>query len=81
MWPIAHACFPCIVQMAPHTLAEVSSSDWDRPYPREVGAFPADFVRPDTKFWPTISRIDDIYGDQNLVCSCPPMSAYESPYH
>lgn len=38
------------------------------------------FIRPETKFWPTISRIDDIYGDQHLVCTCPPMEAYESPY-
>lgn len=38
------------------------------------------YVRPETKFWPTISRIDDIYGDQHLVCTCPPMDVYESPY-
>ena len=38
------------------------------------------FVRPDNKFWPTVSRIDDVYGDQNLVCTCPPMEVYESPY-
>lgn len=38
------------------------------------------FIRPETKFWPSISRIDDIYGDQHLVCTCPPMEAYESPY-
>ena len=39
-----------------------------------------EFVTPSTKFWPTVGRIDDIYGDQNLVCTCPPMSVYESPY-
>lgn len=38
------------------------------------------YIRPETKFWPSISRIDDIYGDQHLVCTCPPMEAYESPY-
>ncbi len=37
-------------------------------------------MRPDTKFWPSVSRIDDIYGDQNLVCSCSPMDTYQSPY-
>lgn len=38
------------------------------------------FIKPDSKFWPSISRIDDIYGDQHLVCTCPPMEVYESPY-
>ena len=40
---------------------------------------PKPFVRPETKFWPSISRIDDIYGDQHLVCTCPPMDVSESP--
>lgn len=68
------------LKMAPHSLACITSSTWDRPYPREFAAFPMPFVRPETKFWPTISRIDDIYGDQHLVCTCPPMDVYESPY-
>ncbi|XP_048045309.1 glycine dehydrogenase (decarboxylating), mitochondrial [Megalobrama amblycephala] len=68
------------LKMAPHSLASITSSTWDRPYSREYAAFPMPFVRPETKFWPTISRIDDIYGDQHLVCTCPPMDAYESPY-
>uniref|UniRef100_A0A8C7YG22 glycine dehydrogenase (aminomethyl-transferring) n=1 Tax=Oryzias sinensis TaxID=183150 RepID=A0A8C7YG22_9TELE len=68
------------LKMAPHSLACISSSNWDRPYSREYAAFPLPFIRPETKFWPTISRIDDIYGDQHLVCTCPPMEAYESPY-
>ncbi|TRY95855.1 hypothetical protein DNTS_021389 [Danionella cerebrum] len=68
------------LKMAPHSLASITSSTWDRPYPREYAAFPMPFVRPETKFWPTISRIDDIYGDQHLVCTCPPMDVYESPY-
>lgn len=38
------------------------------------------FVKPENKFWPTIARIDDIYGDQHLVCTCPPMEVYESPF-
>jgi len=38
------------------------------------------FVKPETKFWPSVGRIDDVYGDQNLICSCPPMSSYESPF-
>lgn len=68
------------LKMAPHPISDVTSSAWDRPYPREMGAFPAQFVIPATKFWPTVSRIDDIYGDQNLVCTCPPMSEYCSPF-
>uniref|UniRef100_A0A665WEN6 Uncharacterized protein n=1 Tax=Echeneis naucrates TaxID=173247 RepID=A0A665WEN6_ECHNA len=68
------------LKMAPHSLACISSSNWDRPYSREFAAFPLPFIRPETKFWPTISRIDDIYGDQHLVCTCPPMEVYESPY-
>merc|ERR1719357_838130 len=68
------------LKMAPHSLACISSSTWDRPYSRELAAFPLPFIRPETKFWPSISRIDDIYGDQHLVCTCPPMEVYESPY-
>uniref|UniRef100_UPI00398F2316 glycine dehydrogenase (decarboxylating), mitochondrial isoform X2 n=1 Tax=Pristiophorus japonicus TaxID=55135 RepID=UPI00398F2316 len=68
------------LKMSPHTLACISASIWDRPYSREQAAFPMQFVKPETKFWPTIARIDDLYGDQHLVCSCPPMEAYESPF-
>ncbi|MGH0189047.1 UNVERIFIED_CONTAM: hypothetical protein FKN15_033120 [Acipenser sinensis] len=68
------------LKMSPHTLACISSSNWDRPYSREAAAFPLPFVRPESKFWPTIARIDDIYGDQHLVCTCPPMEVYESPF-
>lgn len=64
------------LKMAPHTQQDVITSNWDRPYSPEMGAFPAPFVTPTSKFWPTVSRIDDIYGDQNLMCTCPPMSAY-----
>lgn len=61
------------LKMSPHTLAQVINSDWDRPYSREKGAFPAAFVRADNKIWPTVGRIDDIYGDKHLVCTCPPI--------
>lgn len=72
------ACNP--LNMAPHPLVTVTSSTWDRPYTREQAAFPAPFVRPESKWWPTVGRIDDIYGDRNLVCTCPPMEAYSSPF-
>ncbi|XP_028910492.1 glycine dehydrogenase (decarboxylating), mitochondrial [Ornithorhynchus anatinus] len=68
------------LKMAPHSLTCITSSNWDRPYSREVAAFPLPFVKPESKFWPTIARIDDIYGDQHLVCTCPPMEVYESPF-
>ncbi len=60
---------------APHT-AEELLGDWDRPYPREVGAFPLDALRA-SKYFPPVSRIDGAYGDRNLVCSCEPLEAYE----
>jgi glycine dehydrogenase len=60
---------------APHTAAMVVG-DWAHPYPREVGAYPAGTPRLD-KYWPPVRRIDQGYGDRNLMCSCPPLSAYE----
>ena len=53
----------------------VLAEDWSRPYTREQAAYPAAFVR-ENKFWPTVRRVDDAYGDRNLVCTCPPMSEY-----
>ncbi|CAB3221473.1 unnamed protein product [Arctia plantaginis] len=61
------------LKMAPHTQAEVISDEWNRPYSREQAAFPAPFVKGETKIWPTVSRIDDMYGDKHLVCTCPPV--------
>lgn len=55
---------------APHTAAQVTSDDWDRPYSREQAAWPAPWTR-DYKFWPTVTRIDNGYGDKNLICTCP----------
>ncbi|VDD93647.1 unnamed protein product [Enterobius vermicularis] len=62
------------LKMAPHTLAVVTSSKWDRPYSREMAAFPKPWCY--TKIWPTVGRIDDQYGDRNLLCSCPPVEDY-----
>jgi len=62
---------------APHTMDMVYSDDWDRPYTRKEAAFPAPWVNEKSKFWPTIGRVDNVYGDRNLVCTCPPMSVYE----
>ena len=60
---------------APHTLEQVISDNWDRPYSRERAAYPSREVR-QHKVWPTVGRIDSAYGDRNLVCSCPPIEAY-----
>ena len=61
---------------APHTAEVVLSDKWDKPYSRDVAAFPAPWVRAN-KFWPSSGRVDNVYGDRNLVCTCPPLSAYE----
>lgn len=60
---------------APHTAEIVLASDWQRPYSREEAAYPASWVR-ERKFWPFVSRIDNVYGDRNLFCICPPVEAY-----
>jgi glycine dehydrogenase len=59
---------------APHSIADVAS-EWDRPYSREVALFPLPYVL-ENKFWPSVNRIDDVYGDRNLVCSCPSTDSY-----
>ncbi|WP_342373473.1 aminomethyl-transferring glycine dehydrogenase [Propioniciclava soli] len=69
---------------APHTLAEVSGDTWEHPYPRSLAAFPAGDVRGAVsagaveKYFPAVARIDQAFGDRNLVCSCPPIEAYAS---
>jgi glycine dehydrogenase len=65
------------LKRAPHTAAVVCSQTWDRPYSREQAAFPLPWVR-ESKFWPTVGRIDNAYGDRNLVCTCPPLDSYEA---
>ncbi|GAA2343854.1 aminomethyl-transferring glycine dehydrogenase [Dactylosporangium salmoneum] len=61
---------------APHTAAVVSADEWEHAYPRSVAAYPSAAAR-EAKYWPPVRRIDDSYGDRNLVCACPPASAYE----
>jgi glycine dehydrogenase len=60
---------------APHTAAAVTGTEWDRPYTREQAAFPAPWLRVH-KYWPPVARVDNAYGDRNLVCACPPIEAY-----
>ncbi len=65
-----------VLKNAPHTAAAVTADTWTHPYTRESAAFPLPWVRAH-KFWPSVGRIDNPYGDRNLVCVCPPMEAYE----
>lgn len=64
-----------LLKNAPHTLAMVTSDQWDFPYSRQKAAYPLEFVH-ENKFWPTVRRVDEAYGDRNLVCSCAPIESY-----
>jgi glycine dehydrogenase len=64
-----------VLKHAPHTAGVVISGDWTRSYSREKAVYPADWIR-ENKFWPSVGRVDNAYGDRNLVCSCEPMESY-----
>jgi len=64
-----------VLKLAPHTAKAVVTSDWKRSYSREQAAYPLPWVR-DNKFWPSVARVDNVYGDKNLICSCPPIESY-----
>ncbi|MFN8326214.1 aminomethyl-transferring glycine dehydrogenase [Flavobacterium sp.] len=64
-----------VLKNAPHTLAMLTANDWNYPYTREQAAFPLDYIA-ENKFWPSVRRVDEAYGDRNLVCSCAPIEAY-----
>ena len=64
-----------VLKNSPHTLAMLTSNDWNMPYTREQAAYPLDYIH-ENKFWPSVRRVDDAYGDRNLVCSCAPIEAY-----
>ena len=64
-----------VLKNAPHTLMMVTADNWIYPYTREQAAFPLEYVA-ENKFWPTVRRVDEAYGDRNLVCSCAPIEAY-----
>ncbi|PTC05478.1 glycine dehydrogenase (aminomethyl-transferring) [Vibrio mediterranei] len=61
---------------APHTQVDLSKEEWDRPYSRELGCFPSSATK-SWKYWPTVNRVDNVYGDRNLICSCPSIDNYE----
>ncbi|KGO84189.1 glycine dehydrogenase [Flavobacterium beibuense F44-8] len=64
-----------VLKNSPHTLAMLTSDSWDFPYTREKAAYPLEYLA-ENKFWPSVRRVDDAYGDRNLVCSCAPIEAY-----
>jgi glycine dehydrogenase len=65
-----------VLKNAPHTAAHVTADKWTHPYTREQAAYPLPYLRQHGKFWPAVGRIDNPYGDRNLICSCPPMEEY-----
>ncbi len=64
-----------LLKNAPHTAEQVTANEWNRPYTREQAAWPAEWTR-QQKFWPAVARIDSVYGDRNLFCTCPPMEEF-----
>jgi glycine dehydrogenase len=65
-----------VLKCAPHTAKEIASDKWNHPYSRKKAVYPLPYLK-ENKFWPPVSRIDNPYGDRNLVCSCPPVESYE----
>jgi glycine dehydrogenase len=64
-----------VLKNAPHTIDLVTNDVWEKPYSRQQAAFPLEYVN-DNKFWPSVSRVDDAFGDRNLVCSCESIESY-----
>jgi glycine dehydrogenase len=64
-----------VLKNAPHTAAAIASDDWTHPYSREEAAYPVPYLRTH-KFWPSVGRIDNPFGDRNLICACPPIEAF-----
>lgn len=65
-----------VLKNAPHTATEIAGANWQHPYSREKAVFPIPNIK-ENKFWPPVGRVDNSYGDRNLVCTCPPVEAYE----
>lgn len=65
-----------VLKNSPHTMKHLLQSDWNHKYPREKAAYPAPWMHIRGKVWPSVGRIDNVYGDRNLVCACPPVSDF-----
>ena len=66
-----------VLSNAPHTQEELTADEWTYPYSRSEAAYPVPYLRKQGKFWATVARVDNAFGDRNLICTCPPISAYE----
>ena len=64
-----------VLKNAPHTMAVMTSDNWQHSYPRQKAAFPLHYIT-ENKFWPAVGRVDNAYGDRNLLCACPPVESY-----
>ena len=64
------------LKMAPHTALEVSADEWTHPYTRRKAAYPLEYLKTN-KFWTSVARVDNAFGDRNLICTCPSISSYE----
>ncbi len=65
-----------VLSNAPHTAKVATSDTWTYPYSRSQAVYPEEYLKTRNKFWPSVGRVDNAYGDRNLVCSCPPMEDY-----
>lgn len=65
------------LRQAPHTMHVVTATAWDKPYSREEAAYPLPWVRAN-KLWPAVGRVDNAFGDRNVMCSCPPLDEYSN---
>jgi len=65
-----------VLANAPHTVTEITADEWSHAYSRQQAAYPLPYLREGLKFWPSVGRVDDGYGDRNFVCTCPPIEAY-----
>ena len=66
-----------VLTNAPHTQYLITEDEWPFPYSRQKAAFPLPYLKEGYKFWPSVRRVDNAFGDRNLVCTCPPLSDYE----
>ena len=64
-----------LLKNSPHTVNVLTAEEWTRPYSRQTAAFPLEWIK-ENKFWPYVGRVDDAYGDRNLVCTCEPIENY-----
>ncbi len=74
-----HAADNNVLTNAPHTLGDITADTWSYPYARSAAAYPLPQLRQRHKFWPSVARVDNAYGDRNLVCTCIPIEAYQTP--